>query len=46
MAESGISGTADVKRYAAEGARVVLVGEALVKAATRAVRAPREAAPR
>lgn len=31
VAESGISGPADVKRFAAEGARVVLVGEALVK---------------
>ncbi|QZY27921.1 indole-3-glycerol phosphate synthase TrpC [Nocardioides coralli] len=31
VAESGISGTADVERYVAEGARVVLVGEALVR---------------
>ena len=31
VAESGISGPADVERHAAEGARVVLVGEALVK---------------
>ena len=31
VAESGISGPADVRRVAAEGARVVLVGEALVK---------------
>ena len=31
VAESGISGPADVQRYVAEGARVVLVGEALVK---------------
>lgn len=31
VAESGISGPTDVKRYVAEGARVVLVGEALVK---------------
>ena len=31
VAESGISGPDDVRRYAAEGARVVLVGEALVK---------------
>jgi indole-3-glycerol phosphate synthase len=31
VAESGISGPADVSRYVAEGARVVLVGEALVK---------------
>jgi indole-3-glycerol phosphate synthase len=31
VAESGISGPADVERYVAEGARVVLVGEALVK---------------
>ena len=31
VAESGISGPADVDRYAAQGARVVLVGEALVK---------------
>ena len=30
VAESGISGPDDVARYAAEGARVVLVGEALV----------------
>ncbi len=31
VAESGISGPADVARVAAQGARVVLVGEALVK---------------
>ena len=31
VAESGIFGAADVKRYVAEGARAVLVGEALVK---------------
>jgi indole-3-glycerol phosphate synthase len=31
VAESGITGPADVARYAAEGASVVLVGEALVK---------------
>jgi indole-3-glycerol phosphate synthase len=31
VAESGISGPADVQAYVAEGARVVLVGEALVK---------------
>lgn len=31
VAESGITGPADVRRFAAEGARVVLVGEALVK---------------
>ena len=31
VAESGISGPADVERYVAEGARAVLVGEALVK---------------
>jgi len=31
VAESGISGPDDVKRYVAEGADVVLVGEALVK---------------
>ncbi len=31
VAESGISGSADAARYAAEGADVVLVGEALVK---------------
>lgn len=31
VAESGISGVADVERFAGEGARVVLVGEALVK---------------
>jgi len=31
VAESGITGPADVKRFAAEGASVVLVGEALVK---------------
>lgn len=31
VAESGISGPADVERYVDEGARVVLVGEALVK---------------
>ncbi len=38
VAESGISGPPDVKRFVAEGARVVLVGEALVKHG-----APREA---
>lgn len=38
VAESGISGPTDVKRYVGEGARVVLVGEALVKDG-----APREA---
>jgi indole-3-glycerol phosphate synthase len=31
VAESGISGVADVSRYVAHGARAVLVGEALVK---------------
>jgi indole-3-glycerol phosphate synthase len=31
VAESGIAGPVDVKRYVAEGARAVLVGEALVK---------------
>ena len=31
VAESGISGTEDVQRFIDEGARVVLVGEALVK---------------
>jgi indole-3-glycerol phosphate synthase len=31
VAESGITGTADVARFAAEGARAVLVGEALVR---------------
>ncbi|MGI8645301.1 MAG: indole-3-glycerol phosphate synthase TrpC [Nocardioides sp.] len=31
VAESGISGPADVARFAGQGARVVLVGEALVK---------------
>jgi indole-3-glycerol phosphate synthase len=38
VAESGITGPTDVKRFVAEGARVVLVGEALVKDG-----APREA---
>ena len=38
VAESGISGPQDVERYVGEGARVVLVGEALVKDG-----APREA---
>lgn len=38
VAESGISGPTDVKRFVSEGARVVLVGEALVKDG-----APREA---
>src|SRR6478609_138960 len=40
VAESGIFGAGDVKRFVAEGARVVLVGEALVKDGdpTRAVR--------
>jgi indole-3-glycerol phosphate synthase len=41
VAESGISGTTDVKRYVAEGARVVLVGEALVRKS--GIGAPREA---
>lgn len=31
VAESGITGVADVERFVAEGARAVLVGEALVK---------------
>ena len=31
MAESGIFGPQDVQRYVSEGARAVLVGEALVK---------------
>ena len=31
VAESGIFGPADVQRFVAEGARAVLVGEALVK---------------
>ena len=31
VAESGVSGPDDAARYAAEGADVVLVGEALVK---------------
>ena len=45
VAESGISGPEDVARHAAEGARVVLVGEALVKDGdpAAAVRAMREA---
>ena len=38
VAESGISGPADVQRFVTEGARAVLVGEALVKDG-----APREA---
>ncbi|GEP32884.1 indole-3-glycerol phosphate synthase [Nocardioides szechwanensis] len=38
VAESGISGPPDVRRFVSEGARVVLVGEALVKDG-----APREA---
>jgi indole-3-glycerol phosphate synthase len=38
VAESGISGPTDVKRFVSEGARVVLVGEALVRDG-----APREA---
>ena len=47
VAESGISGPADVARFAAEGARVVLVGEALVKdgdpeGAVRALRQARD----
>ena len=44
VAESGISGPADVARYAADGARAVLVGEALVKDGdpVSAVRAMRE----
>ncbi|GGF32171.1 indole-3-glycerol phosphate synthase [Marmoricola endophyticus] len=46
VAESGITGVADVERYAAEGADVCLVGEALViggepEAAVRAMRAVR-----
>jgi indole-3-glycerol phosphate synthase len=47
VAESGIAGPADVARYAAEGARVVLVGEALVRDGdpTGGVRAMRAAAP-
>ncbi len=46
VAESGISGPADVARYAADGARAVLVGEALVKDGdpVAAVRAMREVA--
>ena len=46
VAESGIAGPADVARYAAEGARAVLVGEALVKDGdpAAAVRAMREVA--
>ena len=45
VAESGISGPEDVARHAAEGARAVLVGEALVKDGdpAAAVRAMREA---
>ena len=45
VAESGISGPADVATYAAQGARVVLVGEALVRDGDPegAVRAMREA---
>jgi indole-3-glycerol phosphate synthase len=45
VAESGITGPADVNRYAADGARVVLVGEALVRDGdpAAAVRAMREA---
>ncbi len=45
VAESGIAGPQDVARYVAEGARVVLVGEALVRDGdpTAAVRAMREA---
>jgi indole-3-glycerol phosphate synthase len=31
VAESGITGPDDVRRYVAEGADVVLVGEALVR---------------
>jgi indole-3-glycerol phosphate synthase len=31
VAESGITGVADVQRFVSEGAGVVLVGEALVK---------------
>ncbi|MDQ4053717.1 MAG: indole-3-glycerol phosphate synthase TrpC [Actinomycetota bacterium] len=34
VAESGISGATDVKRFVVEGARAVLVGEALVKDGT------------
>jgi indole-3-glycerol phosphate synthase len=45
VAESGISGPDDVARFAAQGARVVLVGEALVRDgdAEAAVRALRQA---
>ena len=45
VAESGLSGPEDVARHAAEGARAVLVGEALVKDGdpAAAVRAMREA---
>jgi indole-3-glycerol phosphate synthase len=45
VAESGITGPEDVARHAAEGARAVLVGEALVKDGdpAAAVRAMREA---
>jgi indole-3-glycerol phosphate synthase len=45
VAESGITGPADVTAYVAQGARVVLVGEALVRdgAPEAAVRAMREA---
>ena len=41
VAESGISGPTDVKRYVGEGARVVLVGETLLRKS--GVGAPREA---
>ena len=45
VAESGITGPADVTAYVAQGARVVLVGEALVRDGDPegAVRAMREA---
>ncbi len=45
VAESGITGPGDVARYVADGARVVLVGEALVRDGDpeAAVRAMREA---
>ncbi|MFS3130290.1 indole-3-glycerol phosphate synthase TrpC [Nocardioides sp. Bht2] len=50
VAESGITGVADVQRFADEGASVVLVGEALVKdgdpeSATRALSAVRASSP-
>lgn len=45
VAESGVSGPADVAEYARHGAQAVLVGEALVKSGepTESVRAFREA---